>query len=165
MDETPPIFDDDHPQYLAHSLVPNAGNMPFMAELPGHRLTTPENRTQWPPTSLFDIVYAGVVWSHFGVKELIPQLRSYHPDSKTARERQKEHLDHEALMPPTRLAGQRTLRMSGSINWTIKTRPISYVFFRTWRCRRGAGKPRCGRRRTLATRSCTTLFVDGVPGS
>ncbi|THG97414.1 hypothetical protein EW026_g4585 [Hermanssonia centrifuga] len=96
MDETPPIFDDDHPQYLAHSLVPNAGNMPFMAELPGHRLTTPENRTQWPPTSLFDIVYAGVVWSHFGVKELIPQLRSYHPDSKTARERQKEHLDHEA---------------------------------------------------------------------
>ncbi|PSR74781.1 hypothetical protein PHLCEN_2v9578 [Hermanssonia centrifuga] len=96
MDETPPIFDDDHPQYLTHSLVPNAVNMPFMAELPGHRLTTPENRTQWPPTSLFDIVYAGVVWSHFGVKELIPQLRSYHPDSKTARERQKEHLDHEA---------------------------------------------------------------------
>ncbi|TFY69235.1 hypothetical protein EVG20_g3230 [Dentipellis fragilis] len=69
-----------------------------VSNLPGRAIRTPEKMSEWPPTVLFDAVYASAVLHHFGVippKTLDPWNDIFYPGERTATEQVDEQRRRE----------------------------------------------------------------------
>src|SRR6267142_5425279 len=89
-----PNADRAQERFTSHVFIQSSEVFPGLSGLSSTAVRVPSDMSIWPPTALFDAVYAGAVVYHFGIKEpdfLKNWEGAFYPGGRPMMSAQSEH--------------------------------------------------------------------------